>query len=163
MSGAGEAGYEAGLNSHLRYARNPHERGSDAHQIWSDAYMDGVRERRRIDVEWTRKMRERGDALRAGAKVAFTLIPNAERAIRATAASDSTDGIEVASPSAPRLYSYKVVHGPKDKAFAYAAHVFASDSCTPMYEHMLWRLFGADERPDGTVTLWFCKSHYAGD
>jgi len=60
------------------------------------------------------------------------------------------------------LSSHVTVAGPIDAVKAYVGMVLETDGCTPMYEHMLWRL-GAPVVENGVAIVDMTKSHYAGD
>ena len=78
---------------------------------------------------------------------------------------DPNAKVQVKHPvSRHRLIRLMEIIGPGTEVLAYLSHVFATDTCTYMYEHMLWRLNGEPEfGPDCTVTVRLSKSLYAGD
>lgn len=114
--------------------------------------------------EWERDAAEsqERERLRQIAREAHERARAAEPAIRATEPRKDA-AVEVEHPRAPRLWSYLRVTGPREEVYAYVSHVFATDTCTQCYEHMLYRLSGLDELADGRIVVNLSKSLYAGD
>jgi hypothetical protein len=81
----------------------------------------------------------------------------------------SSDGIILWYPShlgrgGPTKASVQRLSGPRELVFDYVAYELQHDSCTPMYEHMLWRVTQVHFSPDDSlVEIEMYKSHYAGD
>lgn len=59
-------------------------------------------------------------------------------------------------------YSCKVVAGLEADVKLYVGWLLETDTCTPHYEHMLWRLNSVTEQ-NGLTIAELSKSHYAGD
>lgn len=114
--------------------------------------------------EWERDAAEaeERERVREIARASNERARKAEPDIRATPPRKDA-AVEVEYPRAPRLYTYLRVTGPREEVYAYVSHVFATDTCTPCYEHMLYHLNGLDELEGGRVVANLYKSHYAGD